>query len=141
MAALQKKLIQIPEINGFTHELLKNTLTEGLGKVETVSQLQDRVRETFNFTESRSLTIARTETGQAAGVARDAAMGELGVEETEWSTAGDDVVRDSHADLDGDTVKRGEPFKNGLLYPCDPAGDPGEVINCRCVSIPIVAKE
>ena len=31
---------------------------------------------------------------------------------------------------------RGELFPNGCAYPCDPAGEAEEVINCRCVAIP-----
>jgi len=145
---LQTKLIKVTEINDITRKSLRDTLSEGLGQLESVGQLQDRVRTVFNTYEkpatgtvSRSLTIARTETGQAMGAARDAAMDQLGVEKIAWGTAGDAEVRDSHSmNASMGAIKRGETFPNGCRYPCDPAGPAGEVINCRCVSLPILEK-
>jgi HK97 family phage portal protein len=138
---LKTKLIKVVAINDITREKLRDTLMEGMGKLETVAELQDRVREVYNFSESRSLTIARTETGQAATPARDAAMKMLGVERQEWTTAGDDKVREIHAEMDGEIVDLGDAFSNGLLYPCDPSGDADEVINCRCCAAPVVEKD
>jgi len=144
---LKTKLIKVVEINDITRKSLRETLAEGLSHLESVSQLQDRVRTVFNTYEkpatgtvSRSLTIARTETGQAMGIARDAAMHQLGVEKIAWGTAGDGEVRESHAAQSGMVVKRGETFPNGCRYPCDPAGPAGESINCRCVSVVILEK-
>jgi len=138
---LKDKLKKIEEINDITYAKLKDTLMEGMVEIETVHELQARVREVYNFTESRSLTIARTETGQAAAPARAAAMEMLGVTRQEWTTAGDNDVRDIHASMDGEIVDVGELFSNGLAYPCDPAGDAEEVINCRCVSAPVIEKD
>lgn len=138
MAILEDKLIKVVGINDYTRQMLRESLLEGLEAGETVRELQDRIREVFNFTESRSLTIARTETGQAAAPARDAAMGKLGVIKTEWGTAGDGVVRASHVLIAGEQRLRGQPFSNGCLYPCDPSGPAGEVINCRCAAFPVV---
>ncbi len=139
MAILEEKLIKVVGINDVTREMLRQTLMEGLENIETIQELQKRIREVFNFTESRSLTIARTETGQAASPARIAAMGKMGVVEIEWGTAGDGKVRPSHVNCAGAGKRRiGEPFPNGCLYPCDPSGPAGEVINCRCVAIPVV---
>jgi len=142
---LKDKLIKVVEINDITRDKLRETLSEGLSQVESVSLLQDRVREVFNSYEhpahgsfSRSLTIARTETGQAMATARDAAMDQLKVEKIEWGTAGDGNVRNSHIAQSGMVIKRGETFPNGCRYPCDPAGAAGEVINCRCVGIPVL---
>jgi hypothetical protein len=53
-----------------------------------------------------------------------------------WRTARDYRVRDSHAAMEGQQVKWGEPFitgaGNSLDYPGDPDGPPEEIINCRC---------
>lgn len=135
---LKAKLIKVTEINDLTRQKLRNTLAEGLENLESASQLQQRVRDTFNFIESRSLTIARTETGQSMAAARDAAMDQLKVPKIGWGTAGDGAVRDSHAAQAGMVVPRGELFPNGCAYPCDPAGAAEEVINCRCVAIPVL---
>ena len=57
------------------------------------------------------------------------------VEKKEWVAVRDERTRESHAELDGETVKLGERYSNGLRFPSDPAGDPEEVINCRCTEI------
>jgi hypothetical protein len=144
---LKTKLIKVVEINDITRKSLRETVAVGLSHVESVSQLQDRVRKVFNTYEkpatgtvTRSLTIARTETGQAMGVARDAAMDQLGVEKIAWGTAGDSHVRGTHAAQSGMVVKRGDTFPNGCRYPCDPAGAAAECINCRCCGIPTLEK-
>lgn len=49
-----------------------------------------------------------------------------------WSATMDDRTRDSHAFLDGVSVKVNEEFPNGLMYPCDPGGSAEEYWNCRC---------
>jgi SPP1 gp7 family putative phage head morphogenesis protein len=138
MAALENKLIKVVGINDTVREQLRDTLVEGMGKMETTAELMDRVKQVYNFAQSRALTIARTETGQAAGIARDAAMGQMGVEKIQWVTAGDEHVRVSHQSLNGVVVERGQVFPNGCLYPCDPNGPAGEIINCRCVAAPLV---
>jgi SPP1 gp7 family putative phage head morphogenesis protein len=86
---------------------------------------------------SSSRTIARTEMGTIASLARvDMYKGE-GVKQIQWITAADDRVRESHAMVDGDIVFIGEKFSNGLEFPRDPSGNPGEVINCRCAFVAI----
>jgi SPP1 gp7 family putative phage head morphogenesis protein len=138
MPVLKDKLIKVTRINDYTREKVRETLLEGLSKVETVNELQQRVRDLFGFSEARSLNIARTETGQAAAPARDVAMAELGVEKIQWWTAGDTAVRETHQFLEGMVVPRGLPFPNGCLYPCDPGGPAEQIINCRCVAVPVI---
>ena len=49
-----------------------------------------------------------------------------------WLATLDHRTRDSHARLDGETVDVDKSFSNGLDFPGDPNGDPGEIWNCRC---------
>lgn len=53
-----------------------------------------------------------------------------------WRTAQDKNVRDTHADMEGQTVGLEEPFVTGggeqLMYPGDPSGSAAETIGCRC---------
>ena len=55
---------------------------------------------------------------------------EMGVEEYEWETAGDDRVRPTHA------------ANNGRRFRWDDApgatGHPGSEVNCRCAALPVV---
>ena len=141
MAALESKLIKVVGINETVREQLRKTLLDGISQMEATAQLMDRVRQVYNFAQTRALTIARTETGQAAGIARDAAMNMLEVKKHRWVTAGDEHVRLSHQALNGVVVERGQLFPNGCHFPCDPYGPAKEIISCRCVVPPWWRKE
>lgn len=60
----------------------------------------------------------------------------LGIEiEKQWIATLDDHTRDTHRDLDGQTVPLHEPFEvDGyeIMYPRDPSAEPEMIINCRC---------
>ena len=85
---------------------------------------------------SRSETIARTESISAMNAGEYLSAKESGViQSKEWLTQGDDVVRESHAEQDGEIVDLDETFTNGLQFPGDPDGPPEEVINCRCTML------
>jgi len=64
-------------------------------------------------------------------------MKETGIEKHRWTTSLDSNVRDSHIMLEGQVRSVDEYFDNGLQFPHDPAGDPAEVINCRCIAVPV----
>ncbi len=90
---------------------------------------------------SRAMTIARTETHNAANMAqyerakasaRDAEIDVL----VEWIATNDSRVRDNHRHADGQKQPIGAPFNVGgdkLKYPGDRNGRPVNTINCRCV--------
>jgi uncharacterized protein with gpF-like domain len=91
---------------------------------------------------NRAVTIARTEIGTAYSVSRDAEMKAQGFDRHQWLTAGDDLVRDgefSHTSCDNEVRMIGELFPCGLAFPMAPGGEAGNVINCRCETIPLVA--
>ena len=50
----------------------------------------------------------------------------------QWDASLDSRTRDSHVKVDGEIREADEKFSNGLMYPGDPSGKAGEVINCRC---------
>ena len=57
----------------------------------------------------------------------------------QWITMGDNNVRHSHAEANGQTVPSGQPFSidgEDLLYPGQPVGDPSVWYQCRCVVAP-----
>lgn len=138
MQEIKDDLIKAPRINDYTREKFRATLLEGLSKTETVNELRQRVRDLFGFSEARSLNIARTETGQAAAPALDAAMAELGVGKIQWWTAGDTKVREIHLFVEGMMVLWGLPLPKGCLYPYDPGGPVEQIINCHCLAVPVI---
>ena len=107
-------------------------LASGLGIKEVATLIESSVFGE-SMTSTRATMIARTESIGALNAAEHTTAKLSGVvNEKEWLTVGDDRVRESHADQDGETVDLDEPFTNGLMYPGDPEGDAEEVINCRC---------
>lgn len=123
-------------------ELLRESLVEGLRDGESPQQLAARVRDVMDVNLSRSMTIARTETGFAFNTGRNEGMKQAGIDRHEWLSSRDPKVRDTHRAEDGQVTTIGEPFPNTkLLYPNDPAGPPGEIINCRCVAVPVLEGE
>lgn len=143
-----KALIRIEEgkiagVERTTRVRVKKQILEGLSKGETVSQISDRVRVALGGADAdRALTIARTEIGQAVSTGRHFAMSTAGVKGKSWLTGRN--PRDSHA-LAGveysaaNPIAIERPFRVGesyLMYPRDPRGAAGEIINCNCVEIP-----
>jgi HK97 family phage portal protein len=134
---LAKKEILVKETNQTLRDNLKAQLVQGIVNGETASQLQERVRVVFNFQESRSLTIARTEVVQAAGFARHDSMVAEGANTHGWLTALDENVRASHLDAQAEgMIPISQAFAaTGLLYPGEMGGSAAEIINCRCVEL------
>jgi HK97 family phage portal protein len=135
---LHEKMFEIADlVDGPLKDALRFQLEEGVRLGESVDKIADRVSETFDSQRFRAYRIARTEVAESFNGGRYATMKEAGVERIEWLSARDDRVRDSHEEVDGEVIVLGDKFSNGLLYPLDPAGPPEEIVNCRCVSVPV----
>ena len=88
--------------------------------------------------------IARTETIRASNAGSTQVYKDWGVQKHEWLSTMDDRTRDDHAEANGLVVEIGKPFMVGgeeLEFPGDPNGSPGNVINCRCTTIPVIEDE
>jgi len=137
-----------PEMLTTVENGLRTTLTEGIAAGETVAQLSDRVKGVYNFAISRATTIARTESASMINAGRFENMLKQGVTEHEWFTALDEHVRDTHDDLHGAVAEIGKKFRyvkgirvgqlSPLKYPTDMGAPAAEVINCRCITLPVV---
>jgi hypothetical protein len=117
----------------------------------SVDEMQKYLRKRLddpNFTKYQAIRIARTEVGGAANHAATVAAENSGIVlEKVWIATKDKRTRRhpkdqyDHMHMDGKTVDLYEKFvlrsKGGtadkLLTPCDPKGQAGDVINCRCV--------
>jgi uncharacterized protein with gpF-like domain len=99
-------------------------------------------KSVFNSIAARAETITRQETGrilEAASQARLEKAAEVvpGLKK-EWQHGDSRVPRLTHLAAIGQVRDINEPFMVGgeaLMYPRDPAGSPGNTINCSCHSV------
>lgn len=104
----------------------------------SISWQREQLKEFFAGNTGRALRVARTETGMMQEGTRAVAYEEHGIERIEWVSSNDWAVRDSHERVDGEEIKRGDTFSNGLHYPMERGAPAEEVINCRCSAIAVV---
>jgi len=150
--AAGNRLVRLPdEVYG----LIVAELERGIREQESIPDIAARVSTVLTATGSerwphRAVTVARTETLAAvnAGVYRSA---QLEAQERgdpapfkQWIATADPRTRDTHREADKQRTLLSEPFRVGaasLLFPGDPTGPAGEVINCRCSMYPVVLGE
>ena len=126
-----------------TRMKIKRIVADRIANGDTIDDTADNLRrEIRKINKTRSITIARTETGAARnfGALEGAKMTGLELEK-EWLAFQDDVTRPDHANEDGMTVDINEPFVlssgSRLMFPADPSmgADAADVINCRCTVV------
>jgi uncharacterized protein with gpF-like domain len=132
------RLVKIKGATQTAAKRIRALLAEGVEEGEALAQLQERVRTVINgLSRTQAVRVATTETASGFNGARFAAMGRAEVPRQEWLSSSDELVRETHT-IDGEVVQLGESFSNGLRHPHDPAGPPSEVIECRCVALPVL---
>ena len=137
-----------------TREIVRAGLAQGLPVYDVAKILDEDSRGLFG--RARSRRIARTEATRLTNASSLAGMGEardMGITVYKmWDTAGDDLVRDSHAALDGTVVDSEESFeaayvdKDGntqVMSVEQPAASEAASfdVNCRCNLIPFIDRE
>jgi SPP1 gp7 family putative phage head morphogenesis protein len=129
------------EVNKETLSVLRDELREAISTGEGIKEAEKRIERVFDMARGyRTERIARTEIISAYNNGAMEAYEQSGVvEEKEWISSRDADVRPSHQ-IDGEQVGLGEQFSNGLEYPGDPAGQPEEVINCRCTITGVIKR-
>ena len=142
LAQTENFLVRIPDE---VYELVFAEITDGVNAGEDVDQIAARVDRVLSYTGSerwpnRARTIAQTETTRAYGAGTLAG----GMEQSRltgrllrkrWVSEGDERVRVSHRQVNGEIRDLGMPFYVdgvALMFPGDPMGPPETVINCRC---------
>jgi hypothetical protein len=150
--AVGNRLVRLPdEVYALIVAEIERGLREGLS-VDDVSATVDTLLTATGSERwpNRARTVARTETIGAvnAGLFRAAqldaqARGDVAPFKL-WLATDDTRTRPTHRDAEGQRTLLSEPFVVGtarLRFPGDPRGPAGEVINCRCVLIPVVLGE
>ena len=95
--------------------------------------LVSRIEEIGEVTENRAALIARDQTSKMNGSFNQIRQTDLGIEQFTWQTAEDERVRESHAELDGQTFSWDDlPEVDGEI------ASPGSPIQCRCVALAFI---
>lgn len=143
--------------------LIETALRDGYSEKELTASLQtlfrqwaygdvvepgDRYFAEHRLPSFRRAAIARTEVVRVHNASTMYAAMRSGAAAKEWIAKNDNKTRHTHRI--GRTwgapyiVPIYEPFIVGgaaLMYPGDPAGPPEEVVNCRCVAVPVFESE
>jgi hypothetical protein len=124
-----------------------SSIRAGIEAGETIADIRLRVGKVYDIAGSspKTLQIARTESTSFINGARDVMFNKASIEETEWSTSGDEQVRETHV-IFGDSGAHPINFNylslvgkpGSLIYPGDKDAPADEIINCRCTKIPVL---
>lgn len=128
---------------------LNTALQAGLDAGETSSELADRVRTVFtDLGKAEAERIAKTEAGMAYNFSRNETFKGVGITHKRWLSSHGPTVRPAHRQAEIDTETRPipmhEPFMvegEPLMYPGDPSGTAGNIINCQCVMLAVDPNE
>jgi HK97 family phage portal protein len=140
---------EVPELLGqvdeTTRKELRASLAEGVAKSESVEKLIARVDAVFaEASKIRASTIGDTVATKIAGFASQVAAEEAGFPQKKWLSTRDQLVRGTHAGLDGQIVGTNRKFKSPSGAEASHPGAFGvasEDINCRCAMRPVIDGE
>ena len=131
---------RVHELTVSNIQLIKSIRTQYLDKVQNAvmqamiqgtlnKDLGEQLKKLGKDAESRAMLIARDQSSKLNAALTQARHEDVGVTKYMWSTSGDERVRDSHAEKDGQIFEYANP-------PAD-TGHPGHDVNCRCVAIAV----
>ena len=134
------------EIAQTTAKNVQGIIEQGLLSGASVNQIAIGIDNSAKFGIGRARMIARTEATKAINLATDQSYQTAANEgikiRKEWLSSRDDKVRETHRELDGQTVGVNEDFvvpSTGEQAPAPAAfADPAESINCRCTIAPVI---
>nr|DAK82175.1 MAG TPA: minor capsid protein [Caudoviricetes sp.] len=109
---------------------VQNAVTQAMVSGTLNKDLAAQIKAIGQTTEKRAEFIARDQSSKLNAALTQARHEDLGIKKYMWSTSGDERVRDSHAEKDGQIFEYANP-------PAD-TGHPGHDFNCRCVQIAVL---
>jgi len=143
---------QISRIVNTSRDQIVREITFGQARGLSVAEVARNLQETIpRLAASRALTIATTESHGASQYASQRRAEQSGlILQKRWNSIRDSLVRDfgtsgkisqfNHRVMHGITIALSLNFQvpslygstEGLLFPGDPRGSPGNIIHCRC---------
>lgn len=121
----------ITKINSESFERVESVLLRGAQAGKLSKDVAKEIKAQFGVSDRRAAFIARDQIAKFNGDLTKLRQTNAGITKYQWSTSGDERVRDSHADNDGKIFPWSDP-------PAPATGDPGFEFNCRCVALPVL---
>lgn len=123
-------ILRIPErLHGDVAAMVTRAVAGGR---RAPTDLADDIEDRFNVSERHARLIARDQVGKFYAALNHSRQREMGIRKFTWMTAGDERVREEHAELDGQVFSYDDPPEvDGEI------ALPGEPIQCRCWASPI----
>ena len=141
---LPQPKVDIPLDMKWNMQHLQSAITQSILQGESIPKVAQRLQRVAQMDNNSAIRNARTAiTGAQNGGRLDSMerAKKRGVDvKKAWMATLDDRTRDSHVELDGEEREIDEEFSNGLMFPGDSNGEPGEVYNCRCRMIHVYPK-
>jgi uncharacterized protein with gpF-like domain len=138
-ASAQAQRIASTTINNVQRSVASQLAVAGVDASDTRTLGRNVGAQLSKHFGKRATGIACVETQHSAEVAKETEIQVVtpntATPTKEWVSQGDNRVRDAHLSADGQVVAVNQPFivkGERLMYPGDPAGSPGNIINCRC---------
>lgn len=118
---------------------VNSAVLQGVLQGESIDKIAKRLYNVTDMNRKASVRNARTLVTSAENQGRTDSFKRaegMGIKmEQGWLATLDNRTRHSHRQMDGEWIKIGAKFSNGLRYPGDASGRPEEVYNCRCTLI------
>lgn len=141
---LPKPKVDIPKDLRWNRQKIQSAVTQGILLGESMDKIAKRMQDVADMNQSAAIRNARTAVTSAENGGRLDSYKRaenMGIKmKKQWLSTPDGRTRDSHREVDGETVGVNENFSNGLEFPGDPGGPPEEVYNCRCTMVGVLDK-
>lgn len=133
---LPERRLSIPKDKRWNMKQINASLLQGILQGESMDEIAGRILPIVDNNKQSAIRATRTMVTGAECSGRIDGYRELDgrglVQKKIWIATPDDRTRPSHIKMDGEEQDIDVAFSNGLMYPGDPSGAPGEVWNCRC---------
>lgn len=128
--------VDIPKDMRWNQQKMTSAVTQGVLQGESSKQIAKRLQRVVGMNQRSAMSAARTAVTGAENAGRmemfkDAEDMGLNIVKV-WMATADGRTRESHLWINGEEKPLDKEFSNGCMFPGDPNGEPGEVINCRC---------
>lgn len=140
-ATAGKRVAQMVKVGEKLRGRIRDSVIRGMeqGDAPDVATLEKMLEQRFGgVLPSNAAVVARTETGMYASEVRQSLMVRDGIDDKLWSATNDQWTRETHLAVNGQERPVNERFSNGLLHPLEAGAPASEVIQCRCVALPLM---